>query len=168
MRFSVRLTKAFLERSYSQRFFAGRWRLLCAIVTTLVLVAVFWEDPRFRNIAPVLLGVVAAAVLIFGLAWVRYRRWIGAWLKSQGDAPVEYAFSPEAIETSSRIGQTSLKWEAMSKVEVNDLDTLITWGNSGALTLPTDQIPLEAMSFLQERSVALGKKFKDNRKTQKA
>lgn len=48
---------------------------------------------------------------------------------------------------------------------VSDFDTLLMFaGAAGALTLPSEQVPADALDYLKNRFTAFGKKVEDKRK----
>jgi hypothetical protein len=165
MQFPLKLTPEFLKRSYAKRMFGDWWRM--AIAAVLIGVVVVWEIMRgsIGMISILALSVITLYLVICGVAWFRQSRALNDWLRKQAGAPVIYSLSDATIESSSEVGSTKLKWDAFRCLSISEFDTLLMFSQQGALTLPTDQIPGEALEFLKKQFVAHGKKVEDRRKT---
>jgi hypothetical protein len=165
MQFPLSLSAAFLKRSYARRMFSGWWKLVIAALVALVAAA--WE---IRGGAIGMFSVFAIAALVLyvviaAIAWRRQSKALDEWLRHQAGAPVVYSLSDEAIESSAEVASTKLKWEAFHSLSISDFDTLLGFSSHGALTLPTEQVPVEALEFLKKQFLAHGKKVEDKRKT---
>ena len=125
-----------------------------------------YGDPRFTGWAIFFLTLMGLATVVFAAAWFHQAKSIDAWVRTQGDVPVRYTLSEEAVETISQTGSAKLKWEAFAELRITDFDTLLKFPRrGGALTLRTDQVPREAIDYLKGRFQAHGKKIEDKRKT---
>ena len=162
MQFPLHITAAFLKRSYARRTYRGWWKVL-ASVSVIVLMWIADETGTHTGLIFVM-SMLSLYVVLGAIAWFRQLRAIRDWLQMQGDAPVIYSISEETVEASSAIGSTKLKWDAFKKITVSDFDTLLVFSYHGALTLPTAQVPKEALDFLKTRFAAHGKKVEDKRK----
>jgi hypothetical protein len=165
MQFPVKLDGRFLKKSYARRMFYGLWKLALAYLVILIFVGTSYSDPKTKGFCIFLLAVVGLGTSIFIFAWLRQAKWIEDWASKQGEAPVSYALSEEAVESASQLGSTKLKWEAFSTLVISDFDILLVFPRSaGALTLPTEQMPGAAIDYLKNRFTASGKKVEDKRK----
>ena len=164
MQFLLTLTPSFLKRSYARRIFRGWWQLLIAGVLILVAVGGDILSGHFDSLSAFAVTALGLCVLVYGVAWFQQSRALGDWLKQQGGAPVIYTLSEDAVESSSEVGSTKLKWDAFARLTISDLDVLLVFPRTGALTLPTGQVPSEALEFLKQRFLAHGKKVEDRRR----
>lgn len=164
MQFSIRLTKSFLKRSYARRMFCNSWKLAIAIVLIFVSFVLHGAILISDASSVFALSSIGFALLIFGAAWLRQSKMIDDWIRAQGDAPVVYVLSEESVESSSTMGSMRLKWDALYRITITNCDTLLHFQRLGALTLPTDQVPVEAMDYLKGRFRAHGKRVEDKRK----
>ncbi|CAN5584156.1 hypothetical protein BH09VER1_BH09VER1_40310 [soil metagenome] len=162
MEFSATLTEQFLKRSHAKRMFYGWWKIALAVV-----VAGWFSYLDLRHgsggFSFFLVGVVAVYFAIAAFAWARQTRVIRQWIRQQGGKPVVYVLSEEGVEGRSEIGSTKLKWEAFKRLKITDFDTLLFYVTHGEMTLPTAQLPPEALEFLRSRFLAHGKKVEDSR-----
>jgi len=164
MQFPLHITAAFLKRSYAKRTYRGWWKVLASVA---VIVLMWIADESGSHTGPLMIfamSMLTLYVVLCVIAWFRQLRAIKDWLRMQGEVPVIYSLSEETVEASSAIGSTKLKWDAFKKITVSDFDTLLVFSYHGALTLPTAQVPKEALDLLKTRFAAHGKKVEDKRK----
>jgi hypothetical protein len=164
MQFSLNLSAAFLKRSYAKRMFSGWWKILIAAV--VVGVVTIWEV-RSGSIGMFSVFAISALgfyLVIAAVAWRRQSKALDEWLRLQAGAPVVYSLSEEVIESSAKVGSTKLKWDAFRSLSISDFDILLEFSSHGALTLPTEQVPVETLEFLKKQFLAHGKKVEDKRK----
>jgi hypothetical protein len=164
MQISITLTAGFLKKSYAKRIFRSWWKFLIAFAMITVSVVADLRSGQFGPLSAFGVSAVGFCVLIYGLAWFRQLKALNDWLKKQGSAPVTYTISAEAVESTSEVGSAKLKWDAFSRLTISDLDVLLFFQRSGALTLPTQQVPQEALEFLKQQFLTHGKKVEDKRK----
>ena len=164
MQFPVTLTSGFLKRSYARRIFRSWWKILIGMALVLPVVVEDLLSGHFSALSAFGATVVGFCFLFYGLAWFRQSRALNDWLKKQGGAPVIYSLSEETVESSSEVGSTKLKWDAFARLTISDLDVLLVFPRTGALTLPTAQVPSEALEFLKRQFLAHGKKVEDQRR----
>lgn len=145
--------------------FYDLWKLGVAYVAVLTFVFFRIDDPAFVGWAIFFLTLIGIATLIFAVAWFHQSRSIDGWVQLQGEEPVLYTLSGDEVSTSARTGSTKFTWEAFSELAISDFDTLLKFpGRGGALTLATNQVPVEALDFLKERFRVHGKKIDDKRR----
>jgi hypothetical protein len=164
MQFPLKLTAQFLKRSYARRMFRGWWKI---VIATLVAVALATADAMRGPLSITSVFALSALglyLVIAGIAWFRQSRALDEWLRRQAGAPVIYSLSEETIESAAEVGSTKLKWDAFRSLAISDFDTLLVFPYHGALTMPTDQIPGEALEFLKTQFFSHGKKVEDTRR----
>jgi hypothetical protein len=164
MEFPLTITPAFLKRSHARRIFRHWLRLVLASVLILIAVGMDVRRGQLGSISAVGLSAIGFCVLVYGATWIRQVMAIREWARRQGTASVVYALSEATVKATSEMGGTELKWEAFSGIVVTDFDTRLVFSRNGALTLPTDQIPPEALDFMKKQLGAHGKKIEDQRK----
>lgn len=163
MQFPLSLSAAFLKRSYAKRMFSGWWKIVIAAV--VVAIVTVWEvrDGSIGMFSIFAISALGFYLLVAAVAWIRQSKALDEWLRQQAGAPVVYSLTEEAIESSAKIGSTKLKWDAFRSLAISDFDTLLGFSSHGALTLPTEQVPTEALEFLKQQFLARGKKVEDRR-----
>lgn len=162
--FSVVLERKFLRKSYARRLFYHPWRLVAAVVAMAFGVWWMMRDGGFGVLPWMVLGIAGLFAVVCGLAWMQRAREIDRWLEGQGGLPVVYTLSEEKIETESFVGKTALLWMAFSGLTINEEDTLLHVQGGAALTLPTRQVPTEALGFITRKVGAAGKNVEDQRR----
>ncbi len=167
MQFSVKLSAKFLKRSYAKRLFPHRWLGAIAVVAVGYAAASQAIRGGFSFFPIFGVSLIAFYLLICGVALIQQSRALDDWREKQGEAPVLYSLCEDSIESFSQIGSTKLKWSAFRSLAITEFDTLLMFSARGALTLPTDQIPGEALEFLKKQFSAHGKKITDARKKAK-
>ena len=165
MQFPIRLTARFLKRSYVRWLLHGWWKVLIAVsfvAVKLVPEAIRGELSGLSYVGVSALGVLALVMLG---AWVRQSRFLGDWIRRQGDAPVIYTLTDEAVKSTSALGGLKLKWDVFDRLTISDFDTLLEYSWPSALTLPTDQVPAAALELMTSRMLACGKPVDDRRRS---
>jgi hypothetical protein len=164
MQFPLKLTAQFLKRSYARRMFRGWWKITIATVVAAVVVTADAMRGPLGITSIFVLCALGFYFVIAGVAWFRQSRALDEWLRQQAGAPLIYSLSEETIESTAEVGSTKLKWDAFRSLAISDFDTLLVFPHQGALTMPTDQIPREAIEFLKKQFLSHGKKIEDKRK----
>lgn len=164
MQFPVTLTRGFLRRSYARRIFRNWWRILIGIVLIVFVVIEDLCSGHFGALSAAGTTVIGFCLLFYGLAWFKQARALDDWLKTQGPEPVIYTLSEETVQNTSVVAGMALRWEVFARLKISDLDVLLVFPRSGALTLPTEQVPAEALDFLKQRFLAHGGKVEDRRR----
>lgn len=163
MQFSLQLTASFLKRSYARRMFYRWWAIALAVAVTVGIVTMDWLNGSLSAVSIFALSALAFYAAIAGLAWLRQSRALDAWLRMQDGAPVVYSLTPETVESRSAQGAVQLQWAAFRLLVIDDFDTLLVLRTPGALTLPTAQIPAEALAFMQQQIRLHGGRVQDRR-----
>lgn len=165
MQFPIRVTAGFLKRSYARWLMRG-WRLTL-IAVGVVAVKVVPEGIRGDLSGLSYVGISALGVLALVMlgAWIRQSRFLGDWIRRQGDAPVIYTLTDEVVESTSALGGVKLKWDVFDRLTINDFETLLEYSRPNALTLPTSQVPAAALELMKSRMLAHGKIVDDRRRS---
>lgn len=165
IQFPIRLTGEFLKRSYARWLLRGWWKVLIAVSFVTVKVvpeAIRGELSGLSYVGVSALGVLALVILG---AWIRQSRFLGDWIRRQGDAPVIFTLTDEAVESTSALGGVKLKWDVFDRLTINDFETLLEYSRPNALTLPTSQVPAAALELMKSRMLAHGKAVDDRRRS---
>ena len=136
------------------------WALGLAALTMAVSLGL----GRWSGWMTFLLCAIAAYLVMIGLNWAKQLRTLNQWLRTQADTPVTYTLSEDQVTAASESGSVSIPWGDFRSALISDLDTLVGFQRStGELTIPTGQVPAEAMERLIERLTAHGKQVRDRR-----
>jgi hypothetical protein len=164
VQFPVTLTARFLKRSYAKRIFHRWWLVVIAVIAVSFATRSSILEGPFGLLPMFAFAAFGVYVVLSAVVWTRQSKALDEWLRHQAGAPVIYSLSEEAIESSAAIGSTRLKWDAFRSLTITDFDTLLAFSPHGALTLPTDQVPPEALHLLKKQFLAHGRKVDDQRK----
>jgi hypothetical protein len=161
MEFDVRIDEALLRRVALRRILR-RWPLMLAYAAVIAL-NVYFELQRGRLGAVSIFGLTAIGfVLVMYCAYYfRQRRNIADWMRSQGNEPVRYLLTAESLRATSKLGSTELRWRAFSELLDHPDFLLLGVRRSGHLTLPRNDVPLDAIEFIRERFSSHGLPTKD-------
>jgi hypothetical protein len=164
MEFPLTITGGFLKRSHAKRIFRGKWFLLLGVA--LIVTGLAWGDPGESVDAVDQFGIISLIFLVafFSIAWFKQVASINDWVRKQGSDPVIYRLSEDFIEAASNLGSSKLKWEMFHRLVISDLDLLLMFSRNAALTMPTDQVPSEAIDFLVTKFTNHSLKIEDRRK----
>lgn len=165
MEFQVTLSRKFLWGAWL--LMARRSLLLLLLAALLILPGIFMEPGRSHDDTMNAVGLTALGfmTLFVGLSWWRYRESIQKSLDRQQGKPVECSVSDEAISVVSQAGSGSLKWDMFHSLLVTATHVVpkLTY-RSAAFTLPTEQVPAEALDFIIQQFQSHGKPVRDRRK----
>jgi hypothetical protein len=149
--FDVHITEKLLLRVALRRIL-HRWPLtLLALV--LVGVGVYLDSGSRYWSAASIVGMTAAGfmLLVYLAYYLRQRRAIADWKRMQGDAPVHYRLTEEALHAQSNLGASELKWTVFRElVEYRDC-VLLGFSRHSHFTLPRVDVPAEALDFLRRK-----------------
>jgi hypothetical protein len=163
MQFAVTLSSDFLTKSYAKRTFRHWPRLFLAVA--LVLGGVFLNFRHgIGSISEIGLTAIGFAILIYAVTWIRQTRAIKKFIKQQGECPLTYTLTDREVSATSVLGSTTLVWTAFEKLVISDLDTLLFFSSSSALTLPTSQLSSEILDYICQKFKASEKRVIDKRK----
>ena len=144
--------------------FYDLWKLAAAFACAVIAAFVLYRDPASKTFAIFLFSLVGVTVCFITAAWFHQSRQIDEWARRQGDTPVHYSLTEDAVESRSQLGATKLNWDAFSKMRISEDDTLLFYSKVAALTLPTKQVPEEALAYLASRFSHYTKPIEDRRK----
>lgn len=165
--FDIQVSVALLNRVYARRIFKHVVHLLIAFALIALGIAIDLHDGDIDAFSQVGLVVILLTGAIFSAAWVRQRRGIRRMIKRLKGEPIRYSFTEDRFAAESILGRIELKWSSLSELEITNDSCLICWEGGGFVTLPTEQIPPEALAFLIERFQNGNLPVKDSRKTQR-
>ncbi|MGC4013836.1 MAG: hypothetical protein QM755_04865 [Luteolibacter sp.] len=150
MDFEVHLTPA-LQRKVLRRKLFKRWpRLLVGVVFIVIGASL---NPFLRPVVFTLPGVF---VSIYIIAYFRGCYSIRLWHAAQGDHPVHYHLGDESIRADSRLGSVELKWPFFQEFRDGGDFYALRYLNGGQLTLPSKDVPADALRFIEEKFRSLG------------
>lgn len=164
MEFPITLDGDFLKKSYRIRLFPHEpyTSILMFLLAAFSIVDLWRNAGGWLPSLGLFAAVFYAGIALF--AWQKQKAVLKHWTAAQGSTPIIYRLSEEAVECVSKVGSTRLAWNALRGLEIHPLHTLILFNPQGAVTLPTDQVPPEALVYLTEKMKAAGKKVRDQRR----
>lgn len=158
MDFEVLLTKDFLKKSYFRRTFRNWWKLAIAFILISFAILLDSMSGGLGNLSVIGLTLMSLCILIYATLWYKQLKFINEFIARQGDTPVRYKLTDEAVEAESVVGESKLRWDAFQRLRIRDLETRLEFSSTGALTLPTNQLNNDILEFLRDRFSAHGKK----------
>lgn len=91
-------------------------------------------------------------LLVVYVVLIRARRkQMAGLLERLGGEPISYRLDDLELSTETSMGGSKLKWEMIEKLWIDPDLTLVFYSRNGYTTLPTDQVPVEALAFLADR-----------------
>jgi len=158
--FDVQIEPSMMRKAWNAWFFKGRklGRMVFAALLLLAGIALDVSGGHFGTVSIVSATVMALLVLILGAAYVAGLRRALAKREAIVDGRANYVLTDDTIEAKSSLGSVTLAWSAISEVRrYHDL-VLLGYRGAGYSTIPTAQIPGDALAFLVERAKAGGAK----------
>lgn len=160
VRVSQRIADAALRRFVLRS--TGWGTLVAAGVCLAYGVYDFWDG------APGLLGlamliVVGLLILLYAAVFVTRRKQMADLLRALGDAPVSYRLDGNEIATRSPLGSSAVKWAMIRKLWIDPDLTLVFFTRNAYTTIPTGQVPREALEFLADQVARAGGSIDDRR-----
>jgi hypothetical protein len=155
MEFDVHITERLLKRVVIRRMFRG-WPLFL-LATTLILVGVATEFSTGPLSTMSAVGLTALGIygLLYLLHYIRQCRSIADWARLQGAAPVHYVLNDESLRATSNLGATELKWHVFKELREHPDFILLGLSRVSHLTLPTADIPPEALALIRQKFTEL-------------
>ena len=159
--FDVQIDPEMMRRAWNVWFFRGRRLGRLAIAFLILLAAIVMEvsSGHFGTMSVIFATVLGFTILIYGTAYfVGVRRAI-AKREAIVDGRASYTLTDETIEAKSSLGSVALAWSAISEVRRHRDLVLLGFRGAGYSTIPSAQIPEDALIFLVERAKANGAKI---------
>lgn len=157
-KFDVQIESEMMREAWNAWFFkAGRMkRLAFACMILLASIAIEAGRGRFGTMSVVSVTILTFTVLIYATAYfVGLRR---ALEKREAivDGKASYTLTDDTIEVRSSLGSVALAWSAISEVRRHRDLVLLGFRGAAYSTIPSTQIPADALSYLVERAKANG------------
>lgn len=151
MEFDVHITEKLLRRVVVRRLFRAWPLLLLATVLILVGVATELSTGRLSTMSAIGLTAVGFYLLVYAIYYFQQRRTIADWKRLQGNDPVHYVLTDETLRATSNLGVTELKWHVFKELREHPDFLLLGLSRVSHLTLPTADLPQEALSFIRQK-----------------
>lgn len=151
MEFDVHITESLLHRVVVRRLFRGWPLTLTAAVLILIGVGTELSIGHLSTVSAVGLTALGIYVLLYGVYYIRQCRTIADWKRLQGDDPVHYVLSDETLRAKSNLGSTELKWHVFKELREHPDFILLGLNRVSHLTLPTADIPPDALAFIRQK-----------------
>lgn len=155
--FEVRVEARHVDMAL-RRFLWRRLGWSGVLVTLFAAVYVGWDVAQ-GGPGPLSSVLGSVVVLLYALLFMARgvrRKQARQLLEQLGDEPVRYTCGEDALRVHSRLGGSSVRWEAFRELDEGPDVCLLFVDPTQYLTLPTDQIPPEALEKLREHLRAAG------------
>ena len=129
---------------------AGIGMLIATLVSTAYIIYDLLDGDLGR-ISIVILTVLSIFITVYIIAIFARRKQMKELLAKLGNSPVSYSLDDSELSTKSTLGSTTIKWDMIKKLWIYPDITLIFYSSSGYSTIPTSQVPSDALSFLSDK-----------------
>lgn len=149
IQFSSPLNPSLLRRLLCRRLLP--WVITCLSSVALCLVGAAtqnsWADPV--AVAGVTFASFMMLILVtrVGKAFSKLNRF----LMYQGAEPLQYRVDEKSLHTTDRLGTIELPWTSFTRLDEHPGYILFRAQNGGAFTLPTENVPKEALHLIREQ-----------------
>lgn len=158
MHFDIYITASLLRKVFLRRLFRN-WPMLLLLFVLIGLSVLFSVSAgSFSSVGVITLAIGVGLIFLFISAYFQNERVIREWTRAQGTSPVRYTLTDDAVQAASNLGKSELKWNVFREL-VEYPDYLLLRYSSGAsahLTIPTANVPAEALEFIRRKFSALG------------
>ena len=127
------------------------WGPFAAMVLCLAYVVHDTVTSGLGRLGLVIVTMLVLLVAIYAALITRRRSQMAALLKRLNGAPIAYRFDDDELSAHSALGSSNLRWEVIEKVWIDPDVTMVFYARNGYTTLPTDQIPADALRFLADQ-----------------
>jgi hypothetical protein len=145
-------------RAFVWKFFG--WTGVLTVVAGSGLVAWFWWTGSFDWLGGFLAATLLVFVVVFGAALLLRERMAVGMLRKMGDPRVHYELSEESFTARSRIGSTTVRWEAMKGIWRFPRFWLLFLDRASYVTLPLEGPSAEDLAFLAAKIPRLDQPIK--------
>ncbi len=142
------------------------WGTLVAAILCMVYVAYDSSDGNLGYLGIGIIALLLILILVYIAAFVTRKKQMAELLRKIGDAPISYRLDDSEIATKTPMGSSTLKWEMIKKLWIDPDLTLVFYARNVYTTIPTSQIPTEALEFLVTQIERVGGSILDNNRTQ--
>jgi hypothetical protein len=147
--FAVRVSQRDADIALQRFIFRGAgWGTLVAATLCLAFVVYDISDGSIGHLGVVILTLLSILAIVYVVAFVTRRKQMVDLLRRLGDSSVSYRLDGSELATESALGSSTLKWEMIQKLWVDPDVTLVFYARNGYTTIPTTQIPADALSYL--------------------
>ena len=165
--FDVRVSQRDADTALRRFIFRGAgWGTLVAAILCLAYVAYDFSDGALGYLGIGIIALLLILILVYVAAFVTRKKQMTELLRKIGDAPVSYQLDDVEIATKSPMGSSTLKWEMIKKLWIDPDLTLVFYARNGYTTIPTQQIPADALDFLVSQVERVGGSILDNKRRQ--
>ena len=163
--FDVRVSQRDADIALRRYILRGAgWGTAFAATICLAYIAYDSADGSLGYESIVTITILLLLVFVYVMAFVTRKRQMSELLRKIGDAPISYRLNESEIATRSPMGSSTLKWEMIQKLWVDPDLTLVFYARNAYTTIPTAQIPTEALDFLITQVERVGSSIFDNRR----
>ena len=99
-----------------------------------------------------IISLLLLMVIVYCGGFIIRRKQTASLLKRLEGAPITYRFDETEMSTESALGSSTLKWEMIKKLWIDPDLILVFYARNGYTTIPTSQIPDDALEFLVTRT----------------
>ena len=162
--FDVRVSQRDAEIALRRFLFRSEgWGTILACALCFGFVVFDVSDGSLGRLGFANLTLLLILALFYLVAFVTRRNQMTDLMRKLGDTPVSYSLSDSEIGTRSALGSSTLKWELIRKLWIDPDITMVFYARNGYTTIPTNQIPADAMGFLAAQVKRVGGLVLDNR-----
>lgn len=161
--FDVTVSKHHADVALRRFIFRGLgWSTFVAAALCIAYIIYDGATGGMGYLSIVIITVLLLLALVYAVLVVSRRKQMAQLLKRLGDEPVSYELSDSELSTETALGSSTLKWEMIKKLWIDPDLTLVFYARNGYTTIPTDQIPSEALIFIADRVKSVGGTVTDN------
>ena len=162
--FEVRVSQRDADIALRRFIFRGAgWGTLVASALCLAFVLYDISDGGIGRLGVAILTLLSILALFYVVAFMTRRKQMTDLLRRLGDAPVLYCLDDSELGTQSALGSSTLKWEMIQQLWIDPDVTLVFYARNGYTTIPTRQIPADALDFLAAQVKRVGGSILDNK-----
>lgn len=153
--FDVQLDLSRLTRNSRHLMFRRVWKPLLAIVILMFLLMLLMFDPLWALIG----GLIVAGVLaVFAhILFSRRASAINTRWRTMTGGELHITATEEALRVEHDAGLMQMRWHALGPiVKLGDDWVLLTWSGQSYVPLPVEQVPEDALLFIESEVTAHG------------
>lgn len=164
--FNVRVSQRDADIALRRFIFRGAgWGTLIAAILCLTFVMYDIADGGIGRLGVANLTLLLILAIVYVVAFVVRRNQMADLLRRLGETSVLYRLDDAELATESALGRSALKWEAIKKLWIDPDVILVFYANNGYTTIPTAQIPADALSYLMAQVERVGGAILNNNNT---
>ncbi|MDC0276476.1 YcxB family protein [Verrucomicrobiales bacterium] len=144
-------------------FRGAGWGLLFAVLFCIAYVIHDGLNGGIGALGIVIITVLFLLVTTYVAAFAIRRKQTAELLKRLDGSPISYQLDDSELSATSALGSSILKWEMIQKLWIDPDLTMVFYTWNGYTTIPTSQIPAEALDFLVGQVEGAGGSVVDNK-----